>query len=316
MLDDHATLADELKHLRKGRGVQATNIVDRAGPALRRLCGIGPEDPPSTVRDRLTATLTDLAERLPPDLRLAALAAFALHPDASQPRLGERLSWLSQRLAKNDRTARRRTEAACARLAEIAAGLPTARGADGEGWYVRQFSALVRLDGQSPEVTESRTVVAARDGIAELDTEFSLPRHPADRRPIHDLAVTMLYGGRLVRRERPSESHFRFTVELPLTLAHGQSHDYAMRLRVPPGQPVRPHYLFVPHRRCDLFELRLRFEPSRVPRTLWRVTDSPIRVIDDGQPSGELLVANSAGEIHEVFPGPRQGFAYGVQWRA
>jgi hypothetical protein len=314
MLDDHATLAEELGRLRKGRGVHAENIAERTGPALRRLCGIGPDDPPGTVRDRLATTLTNLADRLPADLRLSLLAALALHPEATHPRLGERLTWLSERLAKNARTARRRAEAACERLAELAAGLPAAEPAPGEGWYVRRFTALVRMDGQSPEVTESRTIVSTREGLDELDTEFSLPRHPADRRPTHDLGVTVLYGGRLVRRDRPSESHFRFTVELPLTLGIGETHDYAMRLRVPPGQPVRPHYLCVPHRRCDLFELRLRFEPGRVPRTLWRVADTPIRVIDDGQPSGELLLANSAGEIHEMFPEPRQGLAYGVQW--
>lgn len=315
MLDDHATLADELRRLRKGRGVHATNIIERTGPALRRLCGIGPDDPPGTVRDRLAGTLTDLADRLPPDLRLSLLAALALHPEATHPRLGERLSWLSERLARNDRTARRRAEAACDRLAELAADLPPAdHAAPGDGWYVRRFTALVRMDAQAPEITEARTIVATQDGLDELDTEFSLPRHPADRRPHHDLGVTVLYGGRLVRRERPSESHFRFTVELPHALAAGQTHDYAMRLRVPAGQPVRPHYLFVPHRRCDLFELRLRFEPGRVPRALWRVTGTALRVIDDGQPTGAPLTVNAAGELHEVFPDPRPGLAYGIQW--
>jgi hypothetical protein len=311
MPDDQTTLIDELKRLRKGRGVDAANITERAGPALRRLCGIRPEDVPATVRNRLTTTLRELAGELPDDLRLALLVELGLHEEATQPRLGDRLDWLARHIARDARTARRRGDLACARLTEVVGALPEE---SGDGWYVRRFSALVKLDGRAPEITETRTIVATRDGIDELATEFSLPRHPADRLPRHDLGVALLYGGRLVRRLRRSESHFEFSVQLPLTLDAGQLHEYALRLRVPDGQPVRQHYVFIPHRRCDLFEMRLRFAPGRIPRQLWRVTESPVRVIDDCQPSGELLAPDAFGEIHQVFAGPRLGFAYGVQW--
>jgi hypothetical protein len=314
MPDDHATLADELKRLRKGRGVHAPDIVERAGPRLRRLCGIRPDDLPATVRDRLATTLVELSRRLPGDLALALLVELGLHEQAVRPKLGERLDWLAGQLARDARTARRRADLACERLAEVAGVLPAAPAGSGEGWYVERFSALVLMDGSTPEVTETRTIVATRDGIGELDTEFSLPRHPDDRRPTHDLGVALLYGGKLVRRQRRSESHFEFSVELPGVLGAGQHHEYALRLRVPVGQPVRDHYLFIPHRRCDLFEMRLRFDPRRVPRRMWRVTESPVRVVDDGEPSGELLRPDAAGEIHQVFSGPRLGFAYGVQW--
>jgi len=312
------TLTEELKRLRKGRGVHASNIGERAGPALRRLCGIRPDDGPAAIRDRLTTTLTELAARLPDDLRLALLVELGLHAVATAPKLGERLDWLAGQLARDARTARRRADLACERFTEAVGELPDAqpngRPEEDDGWYVRRFTALVKLDGKAPEVTETRMVVATRDGIGELDTEFSLPRHPGDRRPNHDLGVSLLYGGRLVRRRRRSESHFSFSVELPAVLGTGQHHEYALQLRVPDGQPVRQHYVFIPHRRCDLFEMRLRFDPRRMPRRLWRVTESPLRVVDDGVPSGELLRPDAAGEVHEIFPGPRQGFAYGVQW--
>jgi hypothetical protein len=319
MSNDNATLTEELKRLRKGRGVRAANIGERTGPGLRRLCGIRPDDGPIAVRERLAGTLRDLSTRLPDDLRLALLVALGLHDSATEARLGERLDWLAGRLARDARTARRRADQACELLAE-AAGVPLTRPPlpawPGDGWYVRRFTALVRLDGNAPEVTETRTIVAVRDGIGELDTEFSLPRHPADRRPTHELGVSLLYGGRLVRRLRRSESHFTFAVELPSTLAEGEQHEYALRLRVPVGQPVRSHYVFIPHRRCDLFEMRLRFHPQRVPRRLWRVADTPVRVMDDAEPSDELLRPDAAGEIHQIFPDPRQGFAYGAQWNS
>jgi hypothetical protein len=320
MPDHDVTLTDELRRLRKGRGVHAGDLAERAGPALRLLCGIGQDDPPHVVRDRLAATLRDLARRLPADLELALLVSLGLHEAAAQPLLGERLSWLAGRLARDTRTARRRADLACEQLAEVAGALLAETGETAEpseagpDWYVSRFTALVRLEGRAPEITETRTIIATRDGIGELDSAFSLPRHPADQLPTHDLGVALLYGGKLVRRKQRSESHFEFSVELPAELGAGERHEYALRMRVPDGQPVRQHYVFIPHRRCDFFEMRLRFDPRRMPRLLWRVAESPVRVIDDGQPSGELLRPDAAGEIHQMFPGPRLGFAYGVQW--
>ncbi len=314
MPDDHATLTDELKRLRKGRGVHATNISERAGPGLRRLCGIRPDDAAATVRARLMTTLRELAGRLPADLGLALLVELGLHEVATQPRLGERLDWLAGRIARDARTARRRADQACDRLAEMAGALPD-EPASSEGWYTRHFSALVLLDGEAPEVTETRTVVATRDGITELDTDFSLPRHPDHAGPGREVGVTLLYGGRLVRRLRQSESYWAFSVALPDTLHAGQRHEFALRLRMPPGQPVRNYYAVIPHRRCDEVEMRLRFHPDRMPARLWRLAGAPVRVVDDAQPSGELLAPDAAGEIHQTFSRPRMGFAYGVQWR-
>lgn len=316
MPDDHVTLTEELKRLRKGRGVHAPNIAARVGPGLRQLCGIRADDGPGVVRDRVSARLRELAGRLPVDLRMALLVQLGLHEVAVQPQLGERLDWLASQIARDTRTARRRADLACERLAEVASAPPleAAPPESGEGWYVRRFVAIVQLDGNTPEVTETRTVVATRDGVTELDTDFSVPRDPADRRSMHDLGVSLLYGGRLVRRERRSASHFDISVDLPAALEAGQRHEYALRLRVPAGQLVRPHYVYIPRRRCDLFEMRLRFGPERIPRRLWRITESPLRVIDDGESSGEPLLPDASGEIHQVFRGPRLGFAYGVQW--
>jgi len=314
MPDDHASLADELKRLRKGRGVHAPNIVDRAGPGLRRLCGIRPDDSAATVRARLMTTLRELADRLPEDLGLALLVQLGLREAANQQTLGERLDWLAASIARDARTARRRADQACERLAEVAGTLPDEPPASAEGWYTRRFSALVLLDGATPEVTETRTIIATRDGIDELDTDFSLPRHPDQHGPGRDLDVDLRYGGRLVRRLRRSESYYAISVALPRPLRAGELHEYALRLRMPAGQPVRNYYVVIPHRRCDEVEMRLRFHPDRLPARLWRLTEAPVRVVDDAEPSGELLAVDAAGEVHQRFSRPRMGFAYGVQW--
>lgn len=319
MPDDHAGLTEELKRLRKGRGVHAPNITERAGPGLRRLCGIRPGDGAATVRTRLMTTLRELADRLPADLGLALLVELGLHEAANQQTLGARLDWLAAGIARDARTARRRADQACERLAEVAGTLPDepggwVAGTVAEGWYTRLFSALVLLDGATPEVTETRTIVATRDGVDELDTDFSLPRHPDQHGPGRDLDVDLRYGGRLVRRLRRSESYFAISVALPRPLRAGEVHEYAVRLRMPAGRPVRNYYVVIPHRRCDEVEMRLRFHPDRMPARVWRLTEAPVRVVDDAQPSGELLAVDAAGELHQRFSRPRMGFAYGVQW--
>lgn len=303
-------LVDEIKRLRRGRGVLAPNIAVLAGPRLRLLCGIAADDVPAVVRDKLGRRLRELARTLPDDLALALLASLAIHPAARHALLKERMSWLAGQIGRDERTARRRADDACALLAEAAVN-PRPE----DGWYVVSFDALVRLDSPSPLVQERRKIVATRDGIGEIVPSLSLPRHPADRRRAHDVGVSVLYGGRLVRRERPSESHFRFAIALPAALRAGQPHEYGIELRIPPGQPMRPHYVFVPYRRCDRFELRIRFDPARLPGSIWLVAGVPVRVVDDAQPCGEPLRADAAGEIRWEFRDLTQGLGYGVQWR-
>ncbi|HKS48493.1 MAG TPA: hypothetical protein VJT49_25955 [Amycolatopsis sp.] len=304
------TLVDELKRLRRGRGVLAPNIEVLAGPGLRLVCGIAEQDGPAVVRQKLGRRLGELATRLPDDLGLALLAALAIHPDARHALLKDRMSWLAGRLGRDERTARRRADDACLLLAEAAA-----KAGPEDGWYVVSFDALVRLDSPAPSVQERRRIIATRDGLDEIVPSLSLPRHPTDRQRVHDVGASVLYGGRLVRRERPSESHFRFAIALPRVLRAGQVHDYGIELRIPPGQPMRPHYVFVPYRRCDRFELRIRFDPSRLPGRIWLVTGVPVRVVDDAQPSEETLRTDAAGEIHWEFRNLTQGLGYGVQWR-
>jgi hypothetical protein len=317
MSGQQADLVEELKRLRRGRGVHASNLTELVGPGLRRLCAVVEGDDSVTVRHKVTVKLSELATTFPEDLRLALLAELALHPDAGQRLLTQRMEWLSTQLTRDLRTARRRADEACLRLAEAAEALVTENGGGSDdGWYIRSFNAVVRMDTPTPEVIERRTIVATRDGLDQIVRWMSVVRHPGDQGTAHGLSASILYGGRLVQREQPSESHFRFVVALPTALRTGQTHELGMMFRLPPGQRMRTHYVCTPLRRCDHFELRIRFDLARVPRTIWRLTAAPIRVVDDAEPCGELLSVDSAGEIRADFRDLAQGLCYGIQWRA
>jgi hypothetical protein len=64
-----------------------------------------------------------------------------------------------------------------------------------DGWYIESFTALLRLDVEPVEALEQRRIVATADGVSELVTSVSVPRHAhAPDRP-HGLESELLYGG-------------------------------------------------------------------------------------------------------------------------
>ena len=313
-----AQLASELKGLRKGRGVYSADLASRAGPALREVCGIVDDDGPAMIREKLVDRLDDLAKKLPEELGVAVVASIAVHPDARQLLLQDRVQWLAAYLRRDLRTARRRIDEGIERLAEVAAAppgrAPQVPEQAADGWYIEEFSALLRMDQASPEAIERRRIVAERTGLDEIGLAMTLPRDHGDVTDSHDIFVEVLYGGRLMRKSQESDSRFRFVLELPTPLRVGDRHEYALLLRLPADQPMRSHYVFTPARRCDLFDLRVRFDQSRLPQRLWLVTAAFHREVDEAQPTATILTVDKAGEIHVQFHKLAPGFGYGVQW--
>jgi hypothetical protein len=182
------------------------------------------------------------------------------------------------------------------------------------GWYVQDFHAVLLLDRSTPEAIERRSIVAEQDGLDFIDVLITLPREPTGRASSHDLLMEVLYGAALIGKERDTGDRFRFRLGLPAPLHVGESHEYGLLFRIPPGQPMRTHYVFTPMRRCDLFDLRVRFNANNRPAAVWRVNDAFHRAVDDIHPTGEVVLLDAAGEIHLQFRGLRTGFGYGAQW--
>jgi len=300
----------ELARLRKGRGVQSPDIAGLAGPALRGLCAIQDRDPAPVVRGKLAARLRSLAGALPPDLELAALAALGLHPDAQHALLSRRLLWLSERIGRDERTARRRADQAVARLAELAAHLASPDIAD--GWTVRNFTADVRFGATGYEVAENRVIVAAHDGLSRVVASLSLPPHGRGDSP--EPEVELVRGGVITATERSSASHFRYVIDLPAALREGEEHEYLLRIRVADARSVRPYYVFTPRRRCDRFDLTVRFPRDRPPHAVYPVDKAHIRVLDDGVPTGDPIPADRSGKVETRFSELVPGLCYGLRW--
>lgn len=314
MTVDVDALAKELKFLRRGRAMRHPGVLRRLGPQLRQLCAVAEDDTAGVLRTRMVALVEELLSTEPRETRLAVFAALALHPEADQRDLALREHWLSRQLNCHERTARRRVTDAFDMLVQAAAerdGEPA--GANGsEAWLVQSLRAFMRLDGPSPELTEQRCLLFTRDGITEFVCLFSLPRpQPTGS---HGLIAELLYGGHMRETERPCDEHFRFLVDLPRPFRKGETHDYGIRFRLPPGQSMRSHYVMQPLFPCRAFDLTVRFDPDHRPDLVWLLNGVPPRVLDADRPSSDVVDPDKFGELHLAFRHLRQGFAYGVKW--
>ena len=309
-------LRAELVRLRQGRGLQEDRLAGRVGERLAVLCGAEPGETDRALRQKVRATLTHLARDLPDELRRAAELTFAL--DDSMPEtLSKRIERLAGEIHSGDRTARRRMDEAVQLLARAGG---SARGpADpnaGPGWRVRKFEALLRLDTETPQLYETRVVVAERP-INEVEIRLDLPPLPGAHSPALPLEVDALYGARVTEVERTGEGrHYRLTVRLPRVVEPGDPLEFCLHYRVPPGQPIRDHYAIVPLDPCDSGWVRVRFAPTRPPARIWAYAAVPPRQLDGvtTSPGADALTVDDVGEVVLPFRALRQGHAYGAAW--
>lgn len=315
-------LRQELAQLRRGHGVHALDVLSRVGPRLSRLCGIGPDTPAGQTRQLLVARISDQVTALPPDLRLAVQAAIGL-PPASQLRfLRERMEWLGREIGREPRTAIRRVESGLALLAEQMAleSDPQPRPQPEnvfapDGWYIDLLRAALFLHMDPVMLLETRRVVATRDGLDWVTASWSVPRsdRAAQRHPI---AVTMMYGGELIQDPRTSTANYwSGSIRLPEPLKQGEQHEYQVQVISLPRALLRPYYVLSPHRRCDEFELRAKFDPASAPERIWPLDGVPFRMIDELIERDPELAVDTVGEVVIRFRNLRQGLSYGLQWR-
>lgn len=292
----------------------AGNLADRLGPTLRRMAGIEPGDNAEDIRKRLIGFLEDLAAGLPEDLRTAFAAALALREDVRFRFLEERMQWLADWLQRDVRTARRRTDEAIKLVGATASSSP-GEGGDYRDWHLARLRARLLLDRAEPLAIEERTVIAACDDLAEISIATSIPVPPGARAQGHAAEVKVLHGGTLMASTWPTATYLRYTVRLPRPLRRGQSHEFGISIATPRGQPFNPRYAIQPLRRCDEFDLWIRFYAGP-ERRVWRIAGLPRGMVDDFADPDALVRPDAAGDIHLRYQHLKLGMVYGARWSA
>ncbi|SER22931.1 hypothetical protein SAMN05216188_10957 [Lentzea xinjiangensis] len=311
-------MVNELKEIRRGRGLRADDLHERVGLALCTACGVTDLDHPALIRRKIILQLTKLSAKLPSDLHLAATVALGLHQDAAGEFLDQRIAWLANTYDRDPRTARRRVDNAFKMLAELLydAGMRDRKSGSysPDGWYVESLRGFLRMDLELPTLTEERRIVAAVDDLDELILSMSAPRDPRAGDE-YAIRAEMVYGGEIVAEERVSSSHSRFVVRLPSPLTLGQTHNYSIQFISYPRQWMRPYYVFTPLRRCEEFSVRVRYGTHNAPAKVWRISGLPSKAYEDFVPGDDQLTVDRLGDVSLEFHDLQQGLSYGLQWQ-
>ena len=314
---DSVELAAELVRLRRGRAMLDPGLPRRLEPQTRAALDIGSGDKAPVIRRKAAARIAGLLRR-DAELRTAALAALGLHPEADQRLLKDREAWLAAHLMCDSRTARRRVTAAMQQLVDAlveddhAGGLPA--GARDDGYTVRVFWATMRLAAARPELHEKRRIIVTGDRLDAIAGRLTVPRSGPEIAE-NDVLVRATSGGDITGFERCSPEHFQFVLRLPRPLHHGEIHEYGLVFTIPPGQPMRPHYVFQPLVPCERFELTVHFDRTRLPDDIWLINGVAPRLLDHDETTAPRLTPNARGTLRRSFTDLRQGRAYGVRWR-
>lgn len=309
--EDPSEFQRELRELCRGRGVHGPDLPGRLGPAIAARVGGGS---PAAQRGKLVEWLTGYLGLLPAELQLVASVGLGLHPPAEARFLGSRLQWLGEHVDREQRTVRRRLDEALTFLAELvlsaeAAG-PATTSVPSDEWYFSSIRTLVSLDRREPEVIEERTIVPARAGLGTVTLAMSVARAADGSTP--EVGADILYGGLLSRAERPSNSQFRFVIELPKALGPDEEHRLCLRYRIGAGQRMPPHYALTPMSRCDEFRLRIRF-PLPAPQ-VWLLPGVLPRSLDDDPGELRTISPDRVGDAVVRFGPLQRGLGYGLRW--
>jgi hypothetical protein len=309
-------VTDDLLRLRKGRGLRTPDLASRVGPALAAAVGLDLTGPRAGLRHDLQAGIVEAARQMPADLREAVLVGLAVEGWSDEPFLTDRISAVARAMDRDARTARRRLDTATRMLAD--AVLARRRPAGGNayappGWYVESLAATLRLDLPSARLTEDRVVVAETDGLDTLFATLSLP--PLDPHAAPDLAVVAEAGCLIRGATRVSESYWRYELALPRPLRAGEAHRYVLGFSVPDRAAMRPYYTLIPLRRTRRFSAEIRFAGPDAVALAWRLDGVPQVVLEDGEPTADLLRLDEAGVVRVRFEHLEQGLCYGARWR-
>ena len=260
-----AEIAAEIQALRKNRAFSG-DVSGKMGPVLLELAG----GDARKANEKLGRELRALAGRLTEEMRTAILAALALHEDTrGMTTYSQRKRWLADTKLDRGRPDRRAPDRGGA-----AAARPGDRGrARAPPRPVRTPPTTAGTSTTSAPCSCSTATPPRRSSsgassppgtsLTEIAIVLDTPRESGQRRL--GLKADVTSGGTLLRAEELSRNRTRYIIGLPRPLQPDEAHEYEMHIRVAPDEPMRDYYVFRPERRCDGFDLRVRFDRRHPP---------------------------------------------------
>lgn len=312
---------NELKSLRKGRGLDTPDLATRTGPELRAVFGLPETANSAQVRTRLAKSLAELTARLPDDLSFAVSTALALGEDKRTQFYSERVDLVAGHLQRDGRTATRHIDNGLRVLAELAIADATGTTPDVQfpvtPWRTTELRTWVVLDREAPEIYEMRRVTTTEKELRELRLEVSVPVSGDWKAgsTVHDPEIVVLSGGTLRTRLNYSSTRVVFDLELAEHLTGLREHEFFIRYRFSGVRKMGPFYTCTPSFPCRSFDLHIRFDEKQPPPSIWKVDGLRMSEVEDDAAPREPIGADSAGEVNVQFQGLTPNLSYGVVWQ-
>ncbi|MEV0675981.1 hypothetical protein AB0I60_05595 [Actinosynnema sp. NPDC050436] len=307
-------LSEELKALRKGRGINGHEWVGRAGPRLRRIAGITEKDSTAVARKKVVTILDRLTRRLEGQRGRLARTALGFDSDP-EIRYLRRLELLEEDFDRGTRSLQRYSDEVMALLAENAVeeGARISDPLRDDPWRTKVLRTTLLLDGPDVEVTESRTISSSRDGLSRIEHSITLPEGgPTGLLDPVAMNLRAGFGADFTRLRRVTSNRVVFEVLFGRTLSAGEEHGFEFRLRLP---VMSPFYLCTPIYPCEEFELKIRFDRNRLPTPILVVDGALAHETADPAAAMGAAEVDSAGQVHHMFTHLRPGRSYGLRWQ-
>lgn len=312
MNPEPAALVEDLKMLRRGRGVQEPRMSARIGFALREACGVLPSDLPGVASEKLLRRLGEVVERLPPAQRDIARATFGFDGPADA-KYTARLATHSKVIERDVRTTQRRADEVVDRIAELL-------GVDGPApvrreeppWHTVSLSVRLLLGQPEVEIFETRRIRSHQYGLAEIEHSMTVtPVNGVLPVVLPEHGIDVVSGGDVQSATRIARNRVAFRLRPPRVLDTADEHEFTLRVRL---ERMSPFYVCTPVYPCAHFDLQARFRPGRLPVRVWRIDGEFSMEADDPTPARPLLELDSTNEVHTVFNDLEPAKSYGIGW--
>ena len=306
---DAGDLQRELQALQRGRGLRRPHVRNWVGPILCELAGENAPASEETLRDSVTALLTDALRARPRDLRFVIGVAIGLESD--RPLLKDRLQAAGKVLDRDPRTLSRRLRQAEALLASelLQADRELNRTYESGPWALSRLLLEIDLDRERPVATVTQVVRPLQDALTEFRHTIAVAAPlPASEAPV----VTAGPGCRLRATERVSDRSWVAVLDVP-PVPRGRPLELRFNVEFPHRSSLLPFAAFSPIRPCASFDVHVQFGDPPVAAQVWKVNELPPALVTD-RPLGARNVPLAGGLASVSFTGLRPGLAYGLAW--
>lgn len=258
--------------------------------------------------DQLASTgLKGSSKALPDRRRTQLRAAFLMaagFTDGAPMSPGERIEAAAKELGLSRRTTYRRVDEAIEVIARSLLDLSIAPMLEEDDYVHSRLSCLVDLRGDGPHVRLERTLMALTDGIDHLDDQLALPNY--EGQPDY----RALNGCELSDAALLWPSMWSFRLRLPRALRSGETHKFAISLRLPRHDAMEPYVGFMP--RTSSYEATIDLLLGDRPARVFRLDGVPPTHSLAGIPGIEEPLTTTSPRFE--FNRLRAGLSYGIRW--